>query len=180
MDRASLPLECQAVPVSQCLRPCHTPAPHPQPHPASLVLSHHGDRISKWEGLESPHIPPPPTRVPLRPTFCGSWIHMCGGGGAPDVGGRQEGNTGPWGGVLAQLPLPLSGTHHLTDVPQLGSWVIWDQILSMVSFSGFPSSWELYLCKGGGHAWLPARRTPCKLSLPRRGQGNVQISVQMS
>lgn len=100
MDRASLPLECQAVPVSQCLRPCHTPAPHPQPHPASLVLSHHGDRISKWEGLESPHIPPPPTRVPLRPTFCGSWIHMCGGGGAPDVGGRQEGNTGPWGGSL--------------------------------------------------------------------------------
>lgn len=34
--------------------------PHPQPHPTSLVLSHHGDRISKWEGLESPHILPPP------------------------------------------------------------------------------------------------------------------------
>ena len=58
--------------VSQCLRPCHTPASHPQPHPASLVLSYHGNCISKWEGLESPHILPPPTRVPLRPTFCGS------------------------------------------------------------------------------------------------------------
>ena len=107
------------LPVSQCLRPCHTPAPHPQPHPASLVLGHHDNHISKWEGLESPHILPPPTRVPLRPTFCGSWIHMCGGSRAPDVGGARRGHTGPWGSLFSFSS--LSGRNHSANVPQLGS-----------------------------------------------------------
>lgn len=87
--------------------------PHPQPHPTSPVLSHHGDRISKWEGLESPHILPPPTRVPLHPTFCGFWIHMW----------RRQGSRcrGEGGGIVVQLPCPLLGRHHSPDVPKLGS-----------------------------------------------------------
>lgn len=136
------------LPVSQCLRPCHTPAPHPQPHPASLVLGHHDNHISKWEGLESPHILPPPTRVPLRPTFCGSWIHMCGGSRAPDVGGARRGHTGPWGSLFSFYAHCQAGT----TVQMSCSWVqgvSWGQFSFIVSFSGFPLfSQELYVCNG--------------------------------
>lgn len=157
MHCASLPLECRAVPVSQCLRPCHAPAPHPQPHPASLVLSHHGDRISKWEGLESPHILPPPTRVPLRPTFCGSQIHMCGGGGDPAVGGRQEGNTSPWGGPCSapSPPIQQASPHRCPPAGFRGHMVL-NSFLGSVSL-GFALPWELRLCRRGSQ---PAASQP--------------------
>lgn len=77
-------------PVSQCLLPATLPPPshpHPQPHPTSLVLSHHGDRISKWEGLESPHILPPPLLSRCAPLL---WLldsHMCRQDSRCDQGG---------------------------------------------------------------------------------------------
>lgn len=86
--------------------------PHPQPHPTSLVLSHHGDRISKWEGLESPHILPPPLLSRCAPLL---WLldsHMC----------RQDSRCGQGGHpltprVLTQFLCPPSAG---TSVQVLG------------------------------------------------------------
>lgn len=135
--------------------------PHPQPHPTSPVLSHHGDRISKWEGLESPHILPPPTRVPLHPTFCGFWIHMwrrqgsrCGGGGR--------------GHCSAPLLTVRQAPQHRR--PQAGFRVSRGQFSSLMATpSGFPSP-AVYM--QGGHTWMPASLTSCRLSLPMRRQTN--------
>lgn len=114
------------------------PRPHPQPCPASLVLSHHGDCISKWEGLESPHILPPPTRVPLRPTFRGSWRRQ-----APEAR-EAEGHTSPWGSLFSSPAHCQAGA----TAQMSPSWAQGQlgPLPLLLGSSGVPVPWELCMC----------------------------------
>jgi hypothetical protein len=98
----SLPLECQAAFWSPGASSLPHPHPHPQPHPASLVLSHHGNRISKWEGLESPHILPPPLVSHCAPPSVAPGSTHVEEEGLQMWEEVRKGQSSPW--VPAQLP----------------------------------------------------------------------------